>query len=192
MGMVARTSPPPRWSRADLERLPSDGNRYEVLDGELFVTPQASFPHQRIALLLAFALEPYCAQHGFGVVVSPGAVIFGESELQPDVQLIPGESQRLSRKWEELPRPLLVIEVLSDSTRSRDLDKKREAYLRTGIPVYWVVDAEERRALVWTAGADDALMVMETLKWQPLPGLAPLEVPLGRILAGVRGELGER
>jgi Uma2 family endonuclease len=185
MVMASKDSASMRWTRAELERLPNDGNRYEVLDGELFVTPQASFGHQRVAVLLTLAIDPYCALHGLGVVVAPGAVIFGESELQPDVQVVPGDPLLLSRKWEELARPLLVIGVLSEPTRSRDLGRKREAYLRTGIPEYWVIDAEVRRALVWTRGTGDPLIVTDTLAWHPRVELAPLELPLGQIFRGV-------
>jgi Uma2 family endonuclease len=104
------------WTRADLARLPDDGNRYEVLDGELLVTPQASVSHQRIAIELSMALEQYCARHSIGFVVGPGAVPFGKNELQPDVQVIPGPPPPAKTKWTALPLPLLVVEILSDST----------------------------------------------------------------------------
>src|SRR6185369_2826864 len=84
-----RTPARPRirpWTRADLARLPDDGNRYEVLDGALLVTPQASLPHQRVAFRLAVAIDAYTARHGVAHVVGPGAVPFGANELQPDVQ----------------------------------------------------------------------------------------------------------
>ena len=132
------------WTRADLERLPDDGNRYEVLDGALLVTPQAAFSHQEIATRLAVALSAYCMAHGIGGVVAPGSVPHGKSELQPDVQVIPGRPPR-GAKWTSLPRPFLVVEVLSDSTSRRDLGVKRDAYLRWGIPEYWAVDLDAKR-----------------------------------------------
>ena len=86
--------PAPRpWTRADLARLPDDGNRYEVLDGQLLVTPQATYAHQRVAIELAMRLEIYARQHAVAHVVGPGAVPFRKNELQPDVQVIPGRMQ---------------------------------------------------------------------------------------------------
>ncbi len=73
MHMATRSPRTRRWTRADLERLPDDGNRYEVLNGNLFVTPQAAFDHQDIAGALLVALRTYCAQHEIGIVVGPGS-----------------------------------------------------------------------------------------------------------------------
>ena len=171
-----------RWTRADLAHLPDDGNRYEVLDGELFVTPQASFPHQWIATRLILVLGPYLERHGLGVVVGPGAIIFGDNELQPDVLVLPSVPTRIPEKWDRLPRASLVVEVLSRTTRSRDFGKKRKAYLRRRIPSYWVIDRFERQALVWTAASEDERVVTTELRWQPNPEIEPLVIPLADIL----------
>ena len=179
MQMATKTRP---WVRADLERLPDDGNRYEVLDGELFVTPQAAYDHQFIATQLVIALSGYCDRHGLGTVVGPGAVVFGKSELQPDVQVVPGPRHQRGTKWSDLPLPLLVAEVLSDSTGHRDIGKKREAYLRINIPTYWVIDADERRAFVWTPSSPEPVTVIDVLRWQPRADLPPLEIPLETLL----------
>src|SRR5258708_4677710 len=112
--------------RADLLRRPDDGNRYEVLDGKLLVTPQASYPHQAIAAELIARLRPYGVRHQIGAVVGPGAVIMGPNELQPDVQVIPGNPANLSPKWERHPKPILVVEILSATTKRRDLVDKRK------------------------------------------------------------------
>jgi Uma2 family endonuclease len=171
-----------RWTRADLQRLPDDGNRYEVLDGALLVTPQASFGHQYVATKLTVVLAGYCERHGIAYVVAPGAVVFGGNELQPDVDVIPFGPYPRDRKWEELPTPLLVVEVRSDSTYRRDIGKKREAYQRVRIPEYWVIDPEARRALVWTPEADEPMIVADALRWHPRVELEPLVIPLASIL----------
>ncbi len=123
-----------RWSRDELERFPEDGNRYEVLDGELLVTPQPGFDHQFVAARLVHALYAYCAAHKIGVVVGPGAVIWGKNELQPDVEVIPVSPPPRKRTWATLPFPILAVEILSPSgvSRARDLGVKREAYLQRG------------------------------------------------------------
>lgn len=178
MHMAQRATRSPRtraWTRTDLARLPDDGNRYEVLDGALLVTPQAAFDHQAVATRLTVALSGYCTNYGVGVVVAPGAVPHGKSELQPDVQVIPGRPPR-GAKWTSLPRPILVVEVLSDSTGRRDLGIKRDAYLRWGIPLYWVVDLDARRVHVFRPEDSDGEVVENTLLWHPVPALAPLEL----------------
>lgn len=132
--------PAPRpWKRADLARLPDDGNRYEVLDGALLVTPKASQPHQLVAVELMILLERYVRPSRAAYVVGPGAVPFGENELQPDVQVIPGP--RESSTWDFVPAPILVVEVLSTSTRRRDFGIKLDAFLgRVRVPTVWIVD----------------------------------------------------
>src|SRR5690242_13970272 len=118
-----------RWTREDLARLPNDGNRYEVLDGKLLVTPQASFPHQFAAMRLIRILGDYCERHGLGVAVGPAALILGKDELQPDVEVVPLSPDKVNRKWIDVPIPILAIEILSAATRRRDLVDKRLAYL---------------------------------------------------------------
>jgi Uma2 family endonuclease len=179
MPMATKTR---RWTRADLERLPDDGNRYEVLDGELFVTPQASVPHQWIAVELTARLRTYLNEHTLGVVLGPGAVIFDDSELQPDVLVVPAPVGALPERWELLPRPILVVEVLSKSTSRRDLGLKPPAYLALSIPEYWVIDRFERRALVWRGRANSPEIVTTALRWVVRPEIEPLVIPLADIL----------
>jgi Uma2 family endonuclease len=171
-----------RWLRADLARMPEDGNRYEVLDGALFVTPQAGFPHQWIAAQLMHRLAPYVGKHALGVAVGPGAVVFNENELRPDVLVVPPPFAHFPEKWESLPYPILVAEVLSNSTRHRDLRIKPSAYLSLGIPEYWVVDRFRRCVLVWKAGANEADVVTTTLRWTPRQNVEPLLIPIVDIL----------
>ncbi|HEY4658821.1 MAG TPA: Uma2 family endonuclease [Gemmatimonadaceae bacterium] len=179
MLMATKTA---RWTRADLERLPDDGNRYEVLDGRLLVTPQASPRHQDAAFFLGVTLRAWCERHGIGAVVGPGAVVWDDNELQPDVVVIPGPTRLTAEKWDDLPRAILVVEVLSTSTRSRDLSLKRRAYLRLRIPEYWVVDRFDHRVLVWRPDAGEAVVVTDVIKWQPRADLPPLEIALDSVL----------
>jgi Uma2 family endonuclease len=173
---------PARWTRDELERFPEDGNRYEVLDGELLVTPQAAPDHQVVAIRLATALYTYCSAFGVGLAVGPGAVVFGENELQPDIEVIPGDSYRPGRKWSDFPPPILAVEVLSPAgaARGRDLDLKRKAYLRIGIPEYWVVDLYERCVHVWSAGREETI-VRDVLRWNPNPEVDTFEITANQL-----------
>lgn len=138
---MATSSPRKRrrfhWTRAHLERLPDDGNRYEVLEGELLVTPQAGMAHQRISAILAAKLDAYGQQHAIGVVFASGAVVFGENELLPDVQVIPmTEREARVGDWKTSPTSLLAIEIVSPGSERMDRGKKRAAYLGLGIGEY--------------------------------------------------------
>lgn len=190
MYMATRSQKKPRpfhWTRALLERMPHDGNRYEALDGELLVTPQAGFDHQRIASSLSGAFHRYFEDNDRGIVVGPGAVVFGGNELQPDVQVIPALARNApNRKWEHLPLPSLVIEVLSPGSHRHDLHKKRDAYLRIGIPEYWVVDPDERCVLVFRPDphADEPTRVTNSLRWKPWADIAALDINIAKLFPG--------
>lgn len=175
------TAPRP-WTRAELARLPDDTNRYEVLDGELLVTPLYSPRHQFIARDLAVALQRYCDQHGIGTLVAPGTVVFGANELQPDVLLTPGPEPALESRWEDLPLPLLVAEVESDVTVRRDRGIKADAYRRIGIPTYWAVDAVHRSVLVFTPESEEPATVTGVLSWRPRGDIPALEIPIATLL----------
>ena len=190
MYMATRAPRPPRtfrWTSAMLERLPSDGNRYEALDGELLVTPAPEFLHQRIATKLAFAFGEYFKAARRGIVVGPGAVHFGKNELQPDVHVIASlERDAPNAHWRDLPLPSLVIEVLSPGSHRHDLIKKRDAYLRIGIPEYWVVDPDEQCVLVFRQGsdADEPMRVVDSLRWRPWAEVTPLDINVAELFPG--------
>ena len=180
MQMATRTR---RWRRADLAQLPDDGNRYEVLDGELLVTPLPARRHQSIVARLIRTLGPYCNRYGLGEALGPGAVVWLKNELQPDLSVIPDWDDSVDDvKWEESPIPVLVVEVLSDSTSRRDLGKKRDAYERLRIHNYWVIDREQRRALIWTSVWGEPTIVTDTIRWQPRGDIPALEIPLDAVL----------
>lgn len=121
----------------DLDSLPDDGNRYELLEGELLVTPAPRVVHQAVSVqltvLLAGALPP-----GLRLLHAPTDVRFGpRRQLQPDLLVVQDEGLDGARVESV---PLLVVEVLSRGTRSRDLVIKRRAYEQAGVPSYWLVD----------------------------------------------------
>jgi Uma2 family endonuclease len=173
-----------RWTRFDLERFPEDGNRYEVLDGELLVTPQASPMHQLVVARLMGALFNYCKTNRVGLGLGPAAVVWGANELQPDIEVLPVGSITRESEWEQLPCPLLVVEVLSPFavSRRRDLDVKRIAYLKLGVPEYWVVDHASRQVHVWSRG-HAVKIAADVLRWHPEPAIAPFEIDLTTLFA---------
>jgi Uma2 family endonuclease len=155
-----------RWTIDELSRLPDDGNKYEVVRGELFVTPAPSVMHEDILARLNAALVPYVARHSLGMVYRPRAVLrFEDSETEPDLMVRPHYAA-VSADWATLPTPILMVEVLSDCTRRRDLVHKRALYLDAGVPEYWVIDPESRTVRVIRKGADD-VVTAEMVEWHP-------------------------
>ena len=97
----------------------------------------------------------------------------------------PGIARVTGKKWEHLPLPVLVAEILAstwNSSRSRDLNVKRHAYLRLGIKTYWVIDPPNRCVHVWTHGARREVVVTDVLRWQPKPEVAPFEITIDELI----------
>lgn len=129
-----------RWSRADLDTLPDDGHRYEIIDGALVVTPSPSMPHQDAVLTLAILLKAACPAH-LKTMVAPFDVVLDEhSVLEPDVLVC--ERDRLGHRELDGP-PVLAVEVLSPTTARVDRGLKQQRFERAGCPSYWLVDPLE-------------------------------------------------
>lgn len=126
---------------ADLDRMPDDGHRYELLDGSLIVSPAPGMPHQRVAAVLIVLLEAACPED---LVVFPNINVrlAARTALEPDVVV----ARRPDVGGVRLTRtPLLVAEILSPDSALRDLNLKKAAYERCGVPSYWVVDPDLAR-----------------------------------------------
>lgn len=141
---------PRRLDYDDYVRFPDDGMRYEILDGVLAMSPSPSYFHQRAHRVLFAALANYTSEHGGEVLSAPIDVILGpHTVLIPDIVFVaPGGSAQIEKKGIVGP-PDLVVEILSPSTRSRDLGEKRDLYERAGIHAYWVVDLDAETVLVF-------------------------------------------
>ncbi len=154
-----------RWMRADLQRLPDDGNRYEVVRGALFVTPPPSTYHEALVHVLADHLRPYVASMRLGrVIQAPSALVFDRSEVQPDL-MVRASPLPPPATWEEMPLPILAVEILSRSTRRRDVIEKRALFMDAGVAEYWIVDGKSRTIRVVRADAE--YLATEALEWHP-------------------------
>ena len=129
-----------RFTFADLERVPDDGLRYEVLNGSLTVTPPASYAHNRRAQRVGLALLA-AAPPGVEVLLTgTQSVRLDDDALCPDVVVFAAGEYGLHLPADAV---LLVVEVTSPSNRSTDTVTKLERYARAGIPHYWIVDPEQ-------------------------------------------------
>jgi Uma2 family endonuclease len=159
------------WTRDDVLALPDDGNRYELVDGELLVSPSPRGLHQRAVLSLFRRVDPYVLANRLGAVsLAPADLDLRSGQLvQPDLfvgELIDG---REPIEWSDFRIPILVAEVLSPSTAQYDRVTKRRRYQRSGIPAYWIIDPDARVVEVWSPRATKPVIVDATLSWVP-PG----------------------
>lgn len=120
---------------AELDRMPDDGHRYELIDGVLVVSPRPGNPHQVVAFTLATALDRVCPPE-LQVVPEPAVQVSQKTEFDPDLVVIRREQVNSAKCTEP---PLLVVEVRSPSTALIDLNVKKAAYERFGVESYWVV-----------------------------------------------------
>src|SRR5262249_42796315 len=118
------------WTVDDLDDLPDDGQRYEVIDGELFVTPAPSLDHQAAVGMLHRILAEYLERERIGYVfVAPADVTFSPKRaVQPDVFVVPLVRGKRPRKFDEVKRLLLAAEILSPSTARADRVVKRTMF----------------------------------------------------------------
>ncbi len=178
-----------RWTADLLESLPDDGNRYEVIDGELFVTPAPSETHQDVIMELALLLREYTRGIGLKTIVAPFAVKFSRArEVQPDLLVVPGRFGDVKRPFGKRGELLLVVEVLSRTTSWRDHGIKRRVYQQQRVPEYWIVDARERSVERWRTKNTDSEVLTDTLTWQPIAGVDPLTIDLAALFRSVHGE----
>lgn len=146
----------------DYAALPDDGRRYEILDGELSVTPAPSLDHQIILANLFRILDAHVRTHSLGIVLfAPLDVILADANIvQPDLVYLDNERMsRGSRRGIE-GAPTLLVEILSPGTTRVDRGAKRAIYAREGVPFYWIVDPEARTLEVFRGeGQSYSLMV---------------------------------
>jgi Uma2 family endonuclease len=176
-----------KWTLEEMHRLPDDGNRYELVHGELFATPAPKNPHQRIVEALTRLLYAYVCRERLGVLQFPRSVIrIAGSETEPDlmVRADPG----MPVDWEDQPVPVLVVEVLSATTRRRDLVAKREFYLEIGVAEYWIVDGKAR-AIHQVRPDHDDVVATESLTWHPAGGSQPLHADVPKLFHEAFGPL---
>ena len=146
---------------SDYARIPPDGKRYELLEGELYVTPAPSPLHQRISKRLQRKLEAYFEGRSLGEVFNApiDLILTPHDVVQPDLVVVT-EPAHVSDRAIEGP-PALVVEVLSPSTRDHDRTVKARRYAALGIRHYWLVDPEASRIECYRAEAGAYALVVQ-------------------------------
>ncbi len=129
---------------SDYVAAPDDGKRYELVQGDLFVTPSPSPLHQRVSRRLMRQLEDYFHRRALGEVFDApiDLILTNHDVLVPDL-LVVSEPKHITKRGIEGP-PLLIVEILSPSTRKQDRGVKARRYAELGVEHYWIVDPEKR------------------------------------------------
>jgi Uma2 family endonuclease len=184
MGMPETTD---RWTRERVLALPDDGNRYELFDGELLVTPAPGAPHQIAVALLQEAIAPYVVSERLGrTLTSPADLHLGGGQLsQPDLFVVP--EIPADRSWAHFPNPILVVEILSPSSAHFDRLVKRQRFQHAGIPEYWIVDLDTRAVERWRPGDERGAVLDERITWHPDGATEELVIDLPKLFSEVWG-----
>lgn len=176
-----------RMTIEELHRLPEDGNRYELIDGEVYVSAAPRRKHQRISAELFGLLQPFTKQHGLGEAYHAAFDVFLEPGkqtcVQPDILFVARGRLAIVQEDGVHGSPDLVIEITSESTYRTDLTTKGELYRRSGVKEYWIVDPYAQNVLVYrfTESADPRkLGAGDVLTTPLLPGL---EIPAAALFA---------
>ena len=152
--MVSSTTERVRWTLSDLEGLPDNGNRYEIINGELLVTRSPHWQHQDVAGAIYAELRSWSRKSGAGQAAFAPGIIFSETDsVIPDVVWI--GTDRLRQLLDEAGHltgsPELIVEVLSKSAKDkkRDRETKLKLYSVEGVLEYWIVDRQEKTIEVY-------------------------------------------
>jgi Uma2 family endonuclease len=166
------------WTVGDLADLPDDGNRYEVLDGDLYVTPAPSFDHQAAVLLLARLIAEYLEQEPAGFVfIAPADVTFSARRgVQPDLFVTALHDGRRPKHFGEVRHLVLAVEVLSPNTSRADRVAKRTVYLEEGVESYWVVDLDARTFELSVRDDPRVEVMADRIEWHPPGAGQPLVI----------------
>ncbi len=175
----------PVYTLEMLRELPDDGNRYELLEGFLIVTPAPTPPHQIVATRLVVAIESYLAAAGLAHAVCVGEIERApKTHLEPDLLVFPASGPP-ALGWSTFRDWWLVVEVFSPSSRLYDRNYKRDAYLALGVGEVWLVDVKAGEVLVSRRGGPVDEPVRERLHWSPAEMPAPLSIDLVRVFDGL-------
>lgn len=177
------------WTATELATLPDDGNRYEIIDGELLVTPAPAWKHQELVHELGFRLSAYLRPLGLARVIQAPADIelADDTVVEPDLFVVPLVGGRGPERWSDVRRLLLAVEVLSPSTARVDRTIKRTRYQRAGFPEYWIVDGASRVVERWRPADERPEVLTERITWHPDGAAEPLAIDLAALFSEVLG-----
>ncbi len=176
-----------RYTVDEVLAFPKDGNRYELVDGKLLVTPAPNMPHQVVVGQFHVTLATYLRSRPDAIVLASPADISWDREklVQPDLFVIP--AREVSRSWTSVRTLLLAVEIVSPSSARGDRLVKRRLYQRQRVGTYWIVDPDARLVEVWRPEDERPEIVTETLRWSVAPDAAELQIDIRELFANLPG-----
>ncbi|HEY5220100.1 MAG TPA: Uma2 family endonuclease [Gemmatimonadaceae bacterium] len=190
--IIRMVAPMQRWTAERVRALTDESRawpRYELVDGELLVTPVPSPAHQIAVAAVLRALQTYIERVGIGASVLPSPAdleLEPGTIVQPDVFVVPLAVGETLREWTTITSLLLAVEVLSPGSARRDRTTKRRFYMeRADVAEYWVMDLDARVIERWRRGDERPAVVYATLEWQPDATREPLMLDVGELFRGV-------
>lgn len=182
---MAMPLPLPTFTTEDVRAFPDDGQRYELLEGMLLVTPAPALAHQIVLSRLLVELERYLSEAGAAWVVSPGEIEIGpKTLLEPDLLVIPA-TYPPATPWRTIREWWLAAEAFSPSSRVYDRDYKRDAYLALGVAEVWLMDLDEHAVFVSRRDAPGELRHEDRLVWHPAAKSEPLTIEMATLFRGM-------
>lgn len=182
-----------RWTVTQVRAMQGQSRawpRYELIDGELIVTPAPRPAHQRAVLLLARRLAEYVERHELGEVwTSPADIEMRPGTIvQPDIFVASRSAELPVTAWTDLESLAVVVEVTSPSTARHDRSAKRNFFQRLNVDEYWVVDVDAR-TIERSGPNQPGVQVFERLfEWSPVGVAAAFQLDLKAFFARVHGE----
>ncbi len=178
-----------RYSVAEVLAYPADGNRYEVVAGELLVTPSPAWRHQLLVSRLMAHLLKYLEPLGLAdtLITSPADITWGqdprdaEDLVQPDLFVI--QRPATIGTWRDVLALDLAVEIVSPGSSYADRVVKRKTYQRHHVTTYWIVDPEARLVEVWGPDDDRPVIATDILTWRQHHAAADLTIPLKELFA---------
>ncbi len=147
----------------DYARIPDDGQRHEIIDGEHYVSPAPFTPHQGLSIELGSRLHLFVKRHRLGrVFAAPCDVVLSKHDIvQPDLMFISNPRASIITEKNVQGAPDLIIEILSEGTRRLDETVKLELYDRYGVLEYWTFNTSKQVAQVYRRTLQDLRLVAE-------------------------------
>lgn len=177
-----------RYTAAEVREFPADGNKYEVIRGELHVTPVPRPRHDMVVMRLSRLLSQYLLPLGRAdtLFAVPADISWDDETLvQPD--LLVATPEELTNDWTTYRTLLLAAEVISPSSRRRDRVEKRRLYQEERVRTYWVVDHDVGLVEQWEPDDERPLVVADTLRWRVTPDAPELRIDLADLFRNLPG-----
>lgn len=178
------------WSadqvRALIDQSPTHWPRYELMRGELIVTPAPGGVHQVAVSTILVMLVEYLRREPVGVALpSPADIqLHSDTIAQPDIFVAPRKPKSdpdHKFTWADISSLLLAVEVISPGSVTTDRVEKRDYYMSAGVPDYWVVDVDARVVERWNSDRATPLVERRSMDWRPAGARTPLTIELPQL-----------